>query len=1076
MDQQRQGTRSTRPTPAGGTIGLTQNTDTPEASQPAAQQESNERTHHTFLSLQDLPTGRVFTDQTGPFPVVSIQGIKAVMVMYDYDSNAILIDEGITSRGKTELLRAYTKLIARLSQAGLHPRIQRMDNEVSNIFKTFLQTQNIDLELTPAHVHRRNAAERAIRTWKNHFLSGLASLNPRFPLRYWSHLLPQSEMTLNLLRESRINPRLSAYAQLHGTYDFNKNPMAPPGCEIIAFKPPGTRPAWGFHGEKAWYTRPAMNHYRCIHAINANTGHETTVETVQFLPHNFTMPTLTAQDLATIAAHDLAKALNKLHKAPQQPHPYTDNVGTQLKELAQLFADMAKVPNAPAANIDQAQSAPVDSHARPLPRVPPIQHIPDRADLPLTNTPELAPVEGAMNPQEAFHTANVPKATIKDVTIIAASVGTTSPHTQLPDPMTQHLACAVFDPDSGKLLEYRQLIRHPKLKHVWLHAAANEFGRLAQGIRDIPGTDTITFIKASQQVPQGKKVTYGRFVADIRPQKQEKHRVRLTIGGNLIQYDGDVSAPTGGLTTYKIHCNDVISTPGARCLCLDIENYYLNTPLPDPEYMRIHISLFPEEIIQQYQLWSHVDADGYVYIRINKGMYGLPQAGILAYNLLVQRLAPYGYAPVRHTPGYWRHQTKGTAFVLVVDDFSVKYLSKHDADEFLSILRQWYSIKVDWDAQLYCGITTTWDYDKRQVTLSMPGYINNMLKEMNHPPPRRPQHAPHHAMPIHFGRAEAHLAEEPDTEAPLAPTDAIQPAQIIGKLLYYARAVDSTLSVALSALAAEQNKPTQRTKKKLLQLLDYCATHPDARLTYRASDMILHLHSDAGYNSEPGARSRAGGHFWLGNRHGHSKMHNGAILNPTHILKHVASSAADAEIGAAFINCKEAIPIRITLAEMGRPQPPTVITLDNTTAVNFINKNLKQRRTKTIDMRYYWLQDQQAQQFFKFQWDKGCHNLADYFTKHHPPNHHTHVRTQYVLMSQPPATATHGHTKGSEIGTSHFTNFAPALTTTRLMRGCADPNSIHQTYGGQTVAVDERAGPAGPARQRQTLRLLSLRS
>ena len=149
------------------------------------------RTHHVYLSVQDLPMGRVFTAQTGPFLVVSTQGNKAVMIMYDYDSNAILV-EGITSRGKTELLRAYTILLQRLQQAGMHPKIQRMDNEVSDIFnKTFLQTQNIAVELTPAHVHRRNAAthvhrrnaaERAIRTWKNHFLAGLASLNPRFPL------------------------------------------------------------------------------------------------------------------------------------------------------------------------------------------------------------------------------------------------------------------------------------------------------------------------------------------------------------------------------------------------------------------------------------------------------------------------------------------------------------------------------------------------------------------------------------------------------------------------------------------------------------------------------------------------------------------------------------------------------------------------------------------------------------------------------------------------------------------------------------------------------------------------------
>ena len=208
-----------------------------------------------------------------------------------------------------------------------------------------------------------------------------------------------------------------------------------------------------------------------------------------------------------------------------------------------------------------------------------------------------------------------------------------------------------------------------------------------------------------------------------------------------------------------------------------------------------------------------------------------------------------------------------------------------------------------------------------------------------------PQHLPHPHIPIQYGPAQK-SATELDHTAPLLPTNPYQPAQIVGRLLYYARAVDSTLNVALSTLAAKQNKPTLQTKKKIIQLLDYCATHPDARVTYRASDMVLHVHSNAGYNSEPGARSRAGGHLFLGNTGDRPNIHNGAILNPTHILKHMATLAADAEIGAAFVNCKESIPIRITLEEMGYPQPPTPVTIDNTTAVGFINKKMKQRRTK----------------------------------------------------------------------------------------------------------------------------------
>jgi hypothetical protein len=312
-------------------------------------------------------------------------------------------------------------------------------------------------------------------------------------------------------------------------------------------------------------------------------------------------------------------------------------------------------------------------------------------------------------------------------------------------------------------------------------------------------------------------------------------------------------------------------------------------------------------------------------------MYGLPQAGmILANNLLQTRLAPHGYAPVAHTPGLWRHCDTATSLVLVADDFSVKYVKKKDATNLLAILRQWYEIKVDWEAALFCGITFEWNYHKRTCRLSMPGYIMTMLVKLDHRPPKRPQFAPYPAVPIIYGKKGTKFLPLPDTTeddppdlTPLDPKDAKRIPKIVGKLLYYARAVDPTLNVSLSLLSSEQAKPTKDTQKKVHQLLDYCHTNPNAGITYHASDMFLHLHSDAGYNSEPGAHSRAGGHLFLTNYADKPDINNGAILNPTHIIKHVASSAAEIEIGATFINCKETIPLRTTLHEMGWPQLPT---------------------------------------------------------------------------------------------------------------------------------------------------------
>ena len=140
--------------------------------------------------------------------------------------------------------------------------------------------------------------------------------------------------------------------------------------------------------------------------------------------------------------------------------------------------------------------------------------------------------------------------------------------------------------------------------------------------------------------------------------------------------------------------------------------------------------------------------------------------------------------------------------------------------------------------------------------------------------------------------------------------------------------------------------------------LDYAASHPDAVLTFKASSMVLAIHSDASYLSETKARSRAGGHFFMSNNSA-DPPNNGAVLNIAQIIKSVMSSAAEAELGALFINSKQAIPARNTLEEMGHRQPPTPIQTDNTTAIGVVNKNNQMKQTKSMDMQFHWMRDRE---------------------------------------------------------------------------------------------------------------------
>jgi hypothetical protein len=175
--------------------------------------------------------------------VASSQSNNYLLVLYDYDTNFIFATP-FKNRTAKCILAAYQTVHQRLCNAGRTPNLQRLDNECSTILKTFLTDNDIDFQLVPPGVHRRNAAERAIQTFQNHFIAGLCSVDKNFPLHLWDHLLSQAELTLNLMRGSRLNPTLFAWAQVHGNYDYNWTPLGPPGCRVLAHEkqlhaPPG---------------------------------------------------------------------------------------------------------------------------------------------------------------------------------------------------------------------------------------------------------------------------------------------------------------------------------------------------------------------------------------------------------------------------------------------------------------------------------------------------------------------------------------------------------------------------------------------------------------------------------------------------------------------------------------------------------------------------------------------------------------------------------------------------------------------------------------------------------------------
>ena len=662
----------------------------------------------------------IFSDQTGQFPTCSQMGNKYVMVLVDIDSNAILV-ESMKSREDKELIGAYDVLIKRLQRAGITPRKHVLDNEVSSKMKEHIQDHyKFKMELVPPGCHRRNAAEVAIRNFKAHSLSVLAGTAESFP----------KKITLNLLRQSNATPTISAYAHLSGPFDYNKMPLAPMGCEVQVHEKTDKRGTWAFHSVDGWYLNTSSEHYRVHNCHVKETKSKRLSDTVHFKHKNITNPEISPLDKLMHAIAKCKEAIANVNNG------YSSQ---QMKELEAVIkqAEKTVVPRVISQQIAQVPRVqPSDQQQQSVPRVhpindssPPIQ-IPSRA---INQAQVIANRQAIANRQHtrrrraqhlstpvhlpkqppAFSTQSKTAAARQQAAPPASrtrsqvncrvsrlhqptrsSIGKTKHQANFVQARKTsqflrkfqrieqevHQAMAVMDKETGKMLNYRQLLRHPKFKKEWHTSSTNKFGRLAQGVggRIKKPTDTIRFIRETDIPKERKKdVTYGSFVCTVRPEKAEPNRTRFTAGGDKINYPGEVATLTAEMLLAKILFNSVISTPGARFMTMDISNFYLMTPLLRPEYIRVRLSDMPEEIIQEYKLKEKANAKGFIFLSVHKGMYGLPQAGLLANKLLEKRLNKHGYFQSKLVPGLWTHKTRPIQFALTVDDFGVDMLGEN---------------------------------------------------------------------------------------------------------------------------------------------------------------------------------------------------------------------------------------------------------------------------------------------------------------------------------------------------------------------------------------------------------------
>ncbi|KAL7538829.1 hypothetical protein ACHAWF_008258, partial [Thalassiosira exigua] len=313
MTQCRQGVRSTKPK------------QVPHYESPPAD-EQGAKTNE--LHVKVVHVSRLYTDDTGRFPVRSRSGNQYIMVAYHCNANVILACPFKTRKDKHRLV-AYNAIMERLAEKKLAVDLQILDNEASEAYRDLItKTWKHKFQLVPPNMHRRNAAERAIRTFKAHFLSILAGVAPDFPRYLWDMLIPQAEMTLNFLRNAKSNERMSAWEFFSGPFDYDATPLGPLGARVIAHNKPSVRNSWDFRGEDGWSIGAAMLHYRSQRYVACATHEERVNDTVEFRHPSIHQPRPTPDARSHSPLRQLQGWRHPSRRLPNHPcSPFTRRTG-----------------------------------------------------------------------------------------------------------------------------------------------------------------------------------------------------------------------------------------------------------------------------------------------------------------------------------------------------------------------------------------------------------------------------------------------------------------------------------------------------------------------------------------------------------------------------------------------------------------------------------------------------------------------------------------------------------------------------------------------------------------------------
>ncbi|KAG7372529.1 hypothetical protein IV203_018672 [Nitzschia inconspicua] len=545
----------------------------------------HDQTHHCFAAAFE-PTGKIYSDLTGKFIAPSSTGNNYILVMYDFDSNAILTVP-MKNRSQQSHTDAFCLAHQRLVRASLRPRLQILDNECSTMLKTFMLDQDLDFQLVPPYLHRRNAAERAICTFKNHCIAGLCSTDPAFPIHLWDRLLP------------RLNSP-STYSSVPASTQNSQ-----PG-------PNSTAP---------------LESYRCHTVWIAETRRERITDTISFFPKSVALPLATPDDLIHASLQNI---INILKKPTSLSTPYlsTSNLHA-LEQLAEIFSPnsptrLRVATKAPPSPGPSPPGTPRQSNLQPVPASP--LRVPTEDLPPLPNLPDPVPASPrAAGPTDI--TTAPSDATFPNLTGPAArnrqrrtpkKSAMTSRKSPIPTPMSpaKEPAHSRNRPTLPPTLQPPPLKSScsmlPSLSLTTSHFTAMPSTLTPEKLPSAPNS------VSAATVPTGKLPMLRKLGALPKATNTSKVPTPSTLStktkslGTKPQHTFALSVPivpkrkTLTMSDGRPHA---IHPWSKKFMSGDLKDFYLGTPMAEYEYMRIHWRYIPDDIFEQYNLSALLDGD-----------------------------------------------------------------------------------------------------------------------------------------------------------------------------------------------------------------------------------------------------------------------------------------------------------------------------------------------------------------------------------------------------------------------------------------------------------------------------------